>query len=90
MAHNDPRNPELARASQDVDQTPAALVLPLKKVGTAGSGSGKAAAQATSFHVGRGGEGNVASKAREEQKVHESLMGGLLGKGKEAVGVGRK
>jgi hypothetical protein len=86
MAHNDPRHPELARASQDVEPPP--VVLPLKKSGTVGST--KAAADAASFHIGRGGEGNIASKAREAEKAHESLLSGLLGKGKEAITVGKK
>jgi hypothetical protein len=85
MAHNDPRHPELARASQDVE--PAPVVLPLKKAGTVGST--KASAAATSFHVGRGGEGNIATKSGEGEKAHESLLGGLLGK-KEAVAVEKK
>jgi hypothetical protein len=84
MAHNDPRHPELARASQDVG---APVVLPLKKSGTVGST--KAVADPTSFHIGRGGEGNIASKAREAEKVHDSLLSGLLGK-KETVTVGQK
>ena len=86
MAHNDPRHPELARASQDVDSAP--VVLPLKKTATVGSTT-KAATAATTFHVGRGGEGNIVTKACDGEKPHESLLGGLLGK-KEAVAVGKK
>jgi hypothetical protein len=83
MAHNDPRHPELVGAGQGG----APVVLPLKKSGTVGST--KAVADPTSFHIGRGGEGNIASKAREAEKVHDSLLSGLLGK-KETVTVGQK
>jgi hypothetical protein len=85
MAHNDPRHPEFARASQDVDHAP--VVLPLKKSATAGSGS---AAAANSFHVGRGGEGNIVSKAREGEAHHGSLLGSLMGKGKGKEGETKK
>jgi hypothetical protein len=85
MAHNDPDHPELARASQDVEERP--VVLPLKKASTAGSGHKVTAAAGESYHIGRGGEGNVASKGREGE-THKGLLGSVLGKSKKELAAG--